>query len=200
MRRAPHEPRRPRCGWASGRPFALVGSVVAYAHGIPVRLRRDTDFALLREDADAVMESLRERGVRIFEPPEDWLVKLRVGGEEIDLIFSLAGRPVTAELLDRAHTLPVDSVHMPVLAPADLMTWRLLALAEHQCDFGPLLPMARGCASGSSGSGCARPWWELPWVRPSCGCSTGWTSCLDSPAPDRASVLGLMPGVVRASP
>ncbi|MER7540903.1 nucleotidyltransferase family protein [Streptomyces sp. NPDC097704] len=129
---------------ASGRPFALVGSVAAYAHGIPVRLQHDTDFALLREDADVVTESLRERGVQIVEPPEDWLVKARAGGEEIDLIFSLAGRPVTAELLARAQTLPVDSVHMPVLAPTDLMTCRLLALSEHHCDFGPLLPMARG--------------------------------------------------------
>ncbi|MBB4986803.1 MULTISPECIES: nucleotidyltransferase family protein [Streptomyces] len=129
---------------ASGRPFALVGSVAAYAHGIPVRLQHDTDFALLREDADVVTESLREHGVQIVEPPEDWLVKARAGGEEIDLIFSLAGRPVTAELLARAQTLPVDSVHMPVLAPTDLMTCRLLALSEHHCDFGPLLPMARG--------------------------------------------------------
>ncbi|WP_426361736.1 nucleotidyltransferase family protein [Streptomyces sp. E-08] len=129
---------------ASGRPFALVGSVAAYAHGIPVRLQHDTDFALLREDADVVAQSLREHGVRIVDPPEDWLVKARAGGEEIDLIFSLAGRPVTSELLARAQTLPVDSVHMPVLAPTDLMTCSLLALSEHHCDFGPLLPMARG--------------------------------------------------------
>ncbi|MGW6418973.1 nucleotidyltransferase family protein [Streptomyces sp. NPDC055055] len=128
----------------SGRPFALVGSVAAYAHGIAVRLQHDTDFALLREDAGHVTEALRERGVRIVDPPEDWLVKARAGGEEIDLIFSLAGRPVTAELLARSQTLPVDSVHMPVLAPTDLMTCRLLALSEHHCDFGPLLPMARG--------------------------------------------------------
>ncbi|MEU6623911.1 nucleotidyltransferase family protein [Streptomyces litmocidini] len=129
---------------ASGRPFALVGSVAAYAHGIPVRLQHDTDFAILREDAEVVTEALRERGVRIVDPPEDWLVKARAGGEEIDLIFSLAGRPVTAELLARAPTLPVDSVHMPVLAPTDLMVCRLLALSEHHCDFGPLLPVARG--------------------------------------------------------
>ncbi|MEV4941552.1 nucleotidyltransferase family protein [Streptomyces zaomyceticus] len=129
---------------ASGRPFALVGSVAAYAHGIPVRLQHDTDFAVRREDAEVVTGALRERGIRIVDPPEDWLVKARAGGEQIDLIFSLAGRPVTAELLDRAQTLPVDSVHMPVLAPSDLMTARLLALSEHHCDFGTLLPLARG--------------------------------------------------------
>ncbi|MEU3693208.1 nucleotidyltransferase family protein [Streptomyces narbonensis] len=129
---------------ASGLPFALVGGVAAYAHGIPVRLQHDTDFAVRREDAELATRALRERGMRIVDPPEDWLVKARSGGEEIDLIFALAGRPVTTELLARAQTLPVDSVHMPVLAPSDLMTSRLLALSEHHCDFGTLLPMARG--------------------------------------------------------
>ncbi|MER7624573.1 nucleotidyltransferase family protein [Streptomyces sp. NPDC126503] len=128
----------------SGCPFALVGSVAAYAYGIPVRLQHDTDFALRREDADTVTELLRENGVLVVDPPEDWLVKARSGGEEIDLIFSLAGRPVTTELLERAWTLPVDSVHMPVIDPTDLMISRLTALSEHHCDFGPLLPVARG--------------------------------------------------------
>ncbi|MFF6772378.1 nucleotidyltransferase family protein [Streptomyces sp. NPDC012637] len=128
----------------SGCPFALVGSVAVYAHGIPVRLQHDTDFALRAEDAETVTRLLRRRGIRIVEPPEDWLVKARSGGEEIDLIFSLAGRPVTRELLDRAWTLPVDSVHMPVIDPTDLLVGRLAALSEHHCDFGPLLPVARG--------------------------------------------------------
>ncbi|WMX43764.1 nucleotidyltransferase family protein [Streptomyces roseicoloratus] len=128
----------------SGCPFALVGSVAVYAHGIPVRLQHDTDFALRAEDADTVTRLLRRRGIRIVEPPEDWLVKARSGGEEIDLIFALAGRPVTRELLDRAWTLPVDSVHMPVIDPTDLLVGRLAALSEHHCDFGPLLPVARG--------------------------------------------------------
>ncbi|MFF5970405.1 nucleotidyltransferase family protein [Streptomyces sp. NPDC012769] len=128
----------------SGCAFALVGSVAAYAHGIPVRLQHDTDFAVRREDAETVTQLLRERGIRIVEPPEDWLVKARSGGEEIDLIFSLAGRPVTTEFLARAWTLPVDSVHMPVIDPTDMMIVRLAALSEHHCDFGALLPVARG--------------------------------------------------------
>lgn len=128
----------------SGCPFALVGSVAAYAHGIPVRLQHDTDFAVRREDAETVTRLLRERGVQIVDPPEDWLVKARSGGEQIDLIFALADRPVTTELLERAWTLPVDSVHMPVIAPTDLMAGRLAALSEHHCDFGALLPVARG--------------------------------------------------------
>lgn len=74
---------------------------------------------------------------------EDWLVKGHSGGEEIDLIFELARRPVDASILNRAEVRPVDSVRMPVLAPTDLMDSRLAALCEHYCDFGGLLPTAR---------------------------------------------------------
>ncbi|MFF9342463.1 nucleotidyltransferase family protein [Streptomyces sp. NPDC014773] len=129
---------------SSGCPFALVGSVAAYAYGIPVRLQHDTDFALRAEDSETVVKLLRERGIEIVDPPEDWLVKARSGGEHIDLIFALAGRSVTRELLDRAQVLPVDSVHLPVIDPTDLMTGRLAALSEHHCDYGALLPVARG--------------------------------------------------------
>ncbi|MFF9473621.1 nucleotidyltransferase family protein [Streptomyces roseolus] len=129
---------------SSGCAFALVGSVAAYAHGIPVRLQHDVDFAVRREDADQLTPLLSEQGIEIVEPPEDWLIKGRRSGEHIDLIFSLAGRPVTTELLERAETLPVDSVHMPVIHPTDLMVGRLAAFSEHHCDFGRLLPVARG--------------------------------------------------------
>ncbi|WOX20417.1 nucleotidyltransferase family protein [Streptomyces solicathayae] len=129
---------------SSGCPFALVGSVAAYAHGIPVRLQHDTDFALRRQDADTVVQLLDAHGVELVDPSEDWLIKARVGGESIDLIFALAGQAVTAELLDRAEILPVDSVRMPVLAATDIMISRLAALSEHHCDFGVLLPVARG--------------------------------------------------------
>ncbi|MDQ0840709.1 MULTISPECIES: nucleotidyltransferase family protein [unclassified Streptomyces] len=127
----------------SGYPFALVGSVAAYAHGVPIRLQHDSDFCLRREDAEGVVRTLVEGGIQVVSPPEDWLVKARAGGEQIDLIFELAHRPVTKEMLDRAEILPVDSVHMPVLAPSDLLESRLTALSEHHCDFGALLPIAR---------------------------------------------------------
>ncbi|MEV6329793.1 nucleotidyltransferase family protein [Streptomyces sp. NPDC051909] len=129
---------------SSGCLFALVGSVAVYAYGIPVRLQHDADFAVRREDAEQVTQVLSDHGIEIVEPPEDWLIKGRRDGEQIDLIFALAGRPVTTELLRRAETLPVDSVHMPVIEPTDLMTGRLAAFSEHHCDFGALLPVARG--------------------------------------------------------
>ncbi|MGW0564733.1 nucleotidyltransferase family protein [Streptomyces sp. NPDC003016] len=126
-----------------GYPFALVGSVAAYAHGVPVSLQHDADFCILREDAEAVTASLQAAGIEVRVPPEDWLIKARSHGEEIDLIFELAQQPVTRELLSRAQTLPVDSVHMPVLSPTDLMGSLLDAFSEHHCDFGAVLPIAR---------------------------------------------------------
>ncbi|MFD3544677.1 nucleotidyltransferase family protein [Streptomyces sp. NPDC058655] len=127
----------------SGPPFALAGSVAAFAHGLPARFQHDTDFCVRPEDADAAVKALEAGGIEMRRAPEDWLVKGRSGGEEIDLIFELARRPVSTELLERAHVKAVDSVWMPVLAPTDLMDSRLAALCEHYCDFGELLPMAR---------------------------------------------------------
>jgi hypothetical protein len=128
---------------AARHPFALAGSVAAYAHGVPVSLQHDTDFCILRQDADAVTRTLQESGITVRTPPEDWLLKARCYGETIDLIFELARCPVTKELLDRAETLPVDSLQMPVLTPTDIVGNLLAAFSEHHCDFGAVLPIAR---------------------------------------------------------
>ncbi|KPI30923.1 hypothetical protein OV450_1700 [Actinobacteria bacterium OV450] len=128
---------------SSGKRFALAGSVAAFAHGLPASFQHDTDFCVRREDADEVVRALEAGGVTMRQAPEDWLVKGCSEGEEFDLIFELARRPVSTELLDRAESRAVDSVWMPVLAPTDLMDSRLAALCEHYCDFGDLLPMAR---------------------------------------------------------
>ncbi|MFJ6793544.1 nucleotidyltransferase family protein [Streptomyces sp. NPDC091268] len=127
----------------TGKPFALAGSVAAFAHGLPARFQHDTDFCVRPEDAETAIEALESGGIAMRRAPEDWLVKGRAGGEEIDLIFELARRPVDTELLGRASVKAVDSVWMPVLSPTDLMESRLAALCEHYCDFGDLLPMAR---------------------------------------------------------
>jgi hypothetical protein len=39
--------------------------------------------------------------------------------------------------------MPVLSVHMPVLTATDIVVTKLLALDEHYCDFGRMLPVAR---------------------------------------------------------
>ncbi|MFD5073454.1 hypothetical protein [Streptomyces sp. NPDC058371] len=146
-------------------PFALAGSVAVYAHGGTGNLQHDADFCIRPEDADRVADTLREAGLAVGTPPEDWLLKAKCLGQDIDLIFELAHQPVTSELLERAGTLSVDSVRMPVLAPTDLMRSLLSAFSEHHCDFGAVLPIARALREKVD--------WEQ--VRSTCG---------DAPMPD----------------
>ncbi|KUL57611.1 nucleotidyltransferase family protein [Streptomyces sp. NRRL S-1521] len=127
----------------NGHDFALAGSVAVYAHGGAGNLQHDADFCIKPEDAEAVAATLSEAGLTVYQPPEDWLLKAKCLGQDIDLIFELAHQPVTADLLARATELPVDSVRMPVLAPTDLMRALLAAFSEHHCDFGAVLPIAR---------------------------------------------------------
>ncbi|MDO0924470.1 nucleotidyltransferase family protein [Streptomyces sp. TG1A-8] len=126
-----------------GHPFALAGSVAVYAHGGSRHLQHDADFCVLPGDAEAVAASLREAGLEVRQPPEDWLLKTTCHGQDVDIIFALAHRPVTKDMLDRAQRLPVDSVIMPVLSPTDLIRSLISAFSEHYCDFGSVLPVAR---------------------------------------------------------
>ncbi|MFD1658598.1 nucleotidyltransferase family protein [Streptomyces caeni] len=126
-----------------GHAFALAGSVAVYAHGGSENLQHDVDFCVRPDDVDAVAATLREAGLQVLTPPEDWLLKAKCFGQDVDVIFTLAHRPVTTAMLERAAELPVDSVRMPVLAPTDLMESLLAAFSEHHCDFGAVLPIAR---------------------------------------------------------
>ncbi|MFD2684762.1 nucleotidyltransferase family protein [Streptomyces phyllanthi] len=123
--------------------FALAGGVAVYAHGGPGTLQHDVDFCVLPEDTEAVTATLAAAGLEVFQPPEDWLLKSRSQGQNVDLIFQMAHAPVNRELLDRAEVLSVESVRMPVLAATDLLIGRLMAFTEHYCDFGAVLPIAR---------------------------------------------------------
>ncbi|MGW7268013.1 hypothetical protein [Streptomyces sp. NPDC054842] len=123
--------------------FALAGSVAVYAHGGTGNLQHDADFCIRPEDAGPVADTLRASGLEVYAPPEDWLLKAKCLGQDIDLIFELAHQPVDSDLLGRADMLSVDSVQMPVLAPTDLMRSLLAAFSEHHCNFGAVLPIAR---------------------------------------------------------
>ncbi|MEU6773683.1 hypothetical protein [Streptomyces sp. NPDC046759] len=127
----------------AGHPFALAGSVAVYAHGGSRYLQHDADFCVLPDDAEAVAATLREAGLPVHTPPEDWLLKTTCRGQNVDIIFSLAHQPVSKDMLARAHVLPVDSVLMPVLCPTDLIRSLISAFSEHYCDFGAVLPVAR---------------------------------------------------------
>ena len=51
---------------------------------------------------------------------------------------------------------PVDAIRMPVLSATRLMVHKLLSFSQHYCDFARGLPLARSCASRSTGTGYAR--------------------------------------------
>ncbi|MEU6095148.1 nucleotidyltransferase family protein [Streptomyces sp. NPDC047079] len=126
-----------------GHMFALAGSVAVYAHGGSEHLQHDADFCVRPEDAEAVAATLDNAGLTVYKPPEDWLLKAKCFDQDIDVIFELAHRPVTTEMLGRAQELPVASVRMPVLSPTDLVWSLIAAFSEHHCDFGAVLPVAR---------------------------------------------------------
>jgi len=123
-------------------PFALSGGYASWARGGPEPLH-DVDFVLLADDVPHALQVLDAAGLRVVEPPEDWLVKVYDGDALVDLIFRPAERPVTREQLDAANEVRVDSVVMPVQSATDLLAAKLLVLNEHYCDFARLFPHVR---------------------------------------------------------
>lgn len=123
-------------------PFALSGGYASWARGGPEPLH-DVDFVLLADDVPHALQVLDAAGLRVVEPPEDWLVKVYDGDALVDLIFRPAERAVTREQLDAADEVRVDSVVMPVQSATDLLAAKLLVLNEHYCDFARLFPHVR---------------------------------------------------------
>jgi len=126
----------------SGLPFALTGGYAAWVYGSPEPLH-DVDFLIRAEDAAAAVDELRRRGLEVEQPPEDWLFKVRVNGGLIDVLHRSQGPTSVDEMLAAAHEASVLSVNMPVLSATDVTTEKLLALDEHYCDLGAILPTLR---------------------------------------------------------
>jgi hypothetical protein len=125
----------------TGAPFALAGGYAAWAHGSPEPLH-DVDFLVRPEDATRVAEGLGRAGLDLEQPPEDWLFKVRVDGAMIDVIHRAQGSSVD-DVLDAAGEVAVLSVRMPVVSATDVVTEKLLAMDEHYCDLGAVLPTLR---------------------------------------------------------
>ncbi|MBE3007843.1 nucleotidyltransferase family protein [Microbispora sp. NEAU-D428] len=123
--------------------FALAGGCAGYARGAAPSLH-DVDFALVEEDVPLALKTLESLGFRTAKPPEDWLVKaFDEEGILVDLIFSLADRPVTEAMIARAEPINTAALSLPVLEATDLVISWILPLSEHACDYGSLLPMVR---------------------------------------------------------
>ncbi|MBP2703173.1 nucleotidyltransferase family protein [Microbispora sp. RL4-1S] len=123
--------------------FALAGGCAGYARGAAPSLH-DVDFALVEEDVPLALKTLEDLGFRTAKPPEDWLVKAYdEEGVLVDLIYSLAERPVTEAMIARAEPINTVAVSLPVLEATDLVISWILPLSEHACDYGGLLPLVR---------------------------------------------------------
>ena len=122
--------------------FALGGGYAGWALGGP-EPEHDVDFLVAAADVADAERALAEAGLRLEHPPEDWLFKAYDGEAMVDLIFRVNGTPVDDGLLDRAEDAEVLSVQMPVLSATDLVVTKALALSEHSCDYGKVLPSAR---------------------------------------------------------
>jgi len=123
-------------------PFALAGGLAAWAHGGPPT-EHDIDLMIREQDADAGLAALRDAGLAVDAPPEGWLVKAWHGDVLIDLIFAPKGVRIDDAFLDRCPLVNVAAVDMRVVPLDDILVSKLLALTEHNLDFGPPLEWAR---------------------------------------------------------
>jgi hypothetical protein len=126
----------------TGLPFALAGGYAVWARGGPESVH-DVDFMVAADDADKVAELLAEKGLRVEQPPEDWLFKVWTDGEMVDVIFRDSGDPAARAVVEEADEIEVLSVAMPVLPATRLMVQKINAMDEHYCDFSYLIPVAR---------------------------------------------------------
>jgi predicted nucleotidyltransferase len=125
-----------------GVPFALTGGYAVWARGGP-EPDHDVDFLVAADDAQLAEEGLRGQGIEVVHPPEDWLFKAYSDGAMVDLIHRHSGGPADRSVVEDADVLEVLSVEMPVLSATEVVVQKMLALDEHYCDFGAMIPVVR---------------------------------------------------------
>lgn len=123
-------------------PFAVGGGLAAWARGGPPT-EHDIDLLIREDDARRALDACAAAGMRTEVPPEGWLVKAWDGEILVDLIFRPTGSIVDDGLFDRCEVLNVQAVRMSVLPVDDILATKLLALTEHNLDYGPVLEYAR---------------------------------------------------------
>jgi hypothetical protein len=128
---------------AQGPDFALGGSYALWVFGGPEPVH-DVDFVVAEPDTEKAAATLEQAGFRIERTPEDWLFKACVGDDfVIDVLHRLNGVPVDANTILSAEEYDVLAIRMRVLPPTSVLTEKLNALNEHNCDFTGLLPAVR---------------------------------------------------------
>ena len=128
---------------AHGPEFALAGSYALWVYGGPEPVH-DVDFVVAEPDTEAAALTLEKAGFHIERTPEDWLFKACVGDDfVIDVLHRLNGVPVETRTILSAKEVDVLAVRMRVLAPTHVLTEKLNALNEHNCNFASLVPGVR---------------------------------------------------------
>jgi hypothetical protein len=123
--------------------FMLAGGFAAWARGGPIT-QNDLDVVVAPADADRALAVLGDAGMQTEKPPEEWLYKAWDGEVLVDLIFHPRGLDVDDALFERADSLPVLAVTVPVMGIEDVLVAKLLALDEQRdLDYGSLLAIAR---------------------------------------------------------
>ena len=130
----------------AGIPFALAGGLAVYARGGPPT-EHDVDFLIRTEDTDRALHVLEAAGFRSERPPEGWLLKVYWQNDAlIDLIFAPNDKPeAVGPMLDRAESVEVYAITMPVMTVTDVLATKLLTLKEHEVDYESVLEIARTC-------------------------------------------------------
>lgn len=126
----------------AGIPFLLGGSLAIWARGGP-ETRHDLDLMVKPEDAQLALDVLEEAGMRAEKPPEGWLYKAWDGDVLVDLIFGPRGLEMTDEVIERGEYREVMSQGLRLMAIEDVLSTKLMALDEHNCDYSSLLTMTR---------------------------------------------------------
>ncbi|MCV7421259.1 hypothetical protein H7K45_11970 [Mycobacterium yunnanensis] len=130
---------------AHGPSFALAGGYALWVHGAPEPVH-DVDLVVAETDSDAAAATLAAAGFQIERTPEDWLFKASTStsdGAVVDVLHRVDGVAVDPDLLGAADTCDVLAISMPVLSATVVTCQRLLALHEHHCNLGLLLPATR---------------------------------------------------------
>ncbi|MEU7633063.1 hypothetical protein AB0C34_24310 [Nocardia sp. NPDC049220] len=122
--------------------FAVAGGCAVYARGGPIS-QHDVDIFVKPQDASRAVQMMARSGLRVCDPPEDWLRKVYDGDVLIDVIFRPNDREVTDELLDRATVMRIGPTAAPVISGTDLMVDKILVFDAHRLDLSPVLHIAR---------------------------------------------------------
>jgi hypothetical protein len=122
--------------------FALSGGLAAWARGGPPT-EHDIDYVVRPADTESALAALRKAGMSTEYPPEGWLAKAWWDGVLIDVINSPMGLVIDDEFFERCEELSVAAVRMRVVPLSDVLVGKLLAMSEHNLDFGPPLEWAR---------------------------------------------------------